>query len=437
MVRESIGSTGRPGLAGLVLASALLLVGCSSGGDGDTAATPTPQPPVTAPVTPPPVTEPAPEPPVTAPVAQSCEKGGYVDNGFRDAALALLSRLAIQAPGQGAHGAIRANLGSGHTDPTGVDWHYISAYHVNLALLETLRVAPAQAPMVADWLRWQARHVSSVGAQQGMVFDHWVRSTDLRESQCPPGMDASACPQVDAYDSTAASVLLMADGYLAATGDAALLRETVVRAALVAMAATMRTLTPSDGLSLAKPDYPEQYLMDSVEVAAGWRAWARVQQSVYADATGASASLAAAQRTENAMRQRLWHAPSQAWRVSLQTGAPDFTVWYADTVAQAWPLLWGVAGPTSSDGASAWRNAIARWQGENDWSRRNVDPDGFWWPAVAAAAVCVGDAAGARTWVARARADWLKPSEPFAWPFQVGDLRWLFWLSDPVTAPRP
>lgn len=376
--------------------------------------------------------------PVTEPADTGCDKGGLVDAGFRDAALAALSRLVVHAPGLAADGAVRANSAPGHVDPSGQAWHFISAYQVNLALMEALRVAPDNAPVAAGWLRWQARHTTPTGAGQGVVFDHWIRVSDLHVAPCPPGRVLGDCPQVDAYDSTAASALLMADAYLAATGDAALLREPAVRAALERSAGTVVALTEPDGLSSAKPGHRVEYLMDAAEVVAGWRAWARVQQSAYGDRAGAQASLDAARRMEDAMRRQLWHAPSQAWRVSRQAGAPDVSVWYPDTVAQAWPLLWGVRGPAATDAATAWRDMSARWRGADGWTHRNVDPDGFWWPAAAVAARCVGHGADARRWVARARAAWLAPGDPFAWPFQVGDLRWLFWLSDPAAVvPRP
>jgi hypothetical protein len=413
------------------LALAALLIACSGG--SEPAAHPAAAAMAAAPAA-------APTPAAASASAStpaSCERGGLVDADFRDAALSVLSRLAVHAPGLAAHGAIRSNLAPGHIGPDGAPWHFVSAYQVNLALSEALRVAPHQAPVAAAWLRWQARHTTATGPGQAIVFDHWVRGSDLHVSSCPAGRLPAACPDVDAHDSTAASLLLMADAYLAASGDAALLRESAMRSALEGAAAAVTALTGVQGLTSAKPGFLVDYLMDAAEVAAGWRAWARVQQAAYADAAGAAASLAAAVRTEEAMRMHLWHAPSRAWRVSLQAGAPDFSVWYADTVAQAWPLLWGVAGPSPPDAANAWRHASRRWQGAADWSRRDVDPDGFSWPSAAVAARCVGDARPARTWVARARGTWLQPARPFAWPFQVGDLRWLFWLSDPVPRAQP
>ncbi len=364
-----------------------------------------------------------------------------MDATFRDAALQALDRLVVRAPGKSADGAIKVHHSPGHLDPQGAVWHYVSAYQVNLGLLGVLRVAPQLAPTAAQWLRWQAAHTTPTGPSESVVFDHWVRASDLQESTCPPGKSARACPQVDAYDSTAASLLLLARAYAQASADRAVLRELPVRRALEEAAATLARLTQPHGLPWAKPDHQVAYLMDAVEVSAGWRAWAQLQREIYGIPQAAKNSLAFAQRTDAAVQKNLWHAPSQSWRVSLDAAKPDFSHWYPDTVAQSWPLLWmdGTApegsGAAVSRAQSVWRQAAAPWQGRAGWPQRNVDPEGFWWPAVAVAARCIGDDVAAAAWVARARSVWLRPEAPFAWPFQVADLQWLLWLADPVPLP--
>ena len=368
------------------------------------------------------------------PATHGCAGGGLVDDVFRDAALGALQALVIHAPGLPADGAVQAHHSAGHVDPAGQAWHYVSAYQVNLAFLGALAVDPRLAGAAAGWLRWQAAHTAFTGPGQGVVFDHWVRAEGFAESTCPPGMAAATCPRVDAYDSTAASLLLLADAYAATPGSAALLQASTVRVALEAAAGTLTAMTQHQGLSWAKPDHQVAYLMDAVEVAAGWRAWARLQTAVYGAPQASQASLAAARRLDAAIVRHLWHAPSQTWRVSLGATPADFGRWYPDTVAQAWPLLWSEAAEPAARARAmaAWRQAAQAWQGPPGWAGHNVDPAGFWWPAVAVAARCLGDEAAPRAWTERARRQWLRPDAPFAWPFQVGDLRWLLWLADPV-----
>ncbi len=360
-----------------------------------------------------------------------CAPGELVDPAFRDAALGALERLAVHASGRAADGAVRTHHSAGHVDTQGRAWHQVSAYQANLGLIGALRVAPRLLPLAASWLRWQARHIAPVGVSRGVVLDHWVRAGDFEESTCPPGIAQPLCGHVDAFDSTAASTLLMADAYLRHGGDVFVLREPAMRQALEAAAAAIRELTTADGLTHAKPTHRVVYTMDAVEVTAGWRAWARVQRDAYAEPLSAENSFAAAARGEAGLTTRLWDEDAGAWRVSLGAGAPQHARWYPDTVAQAWPLLWGAGAGFAERARATWRRVIAPWQGTSHWARGNVDPDGFWWPAAAVAALCTGDAAAARTWVARARQRWLDPSAPFAWPFQVGDLLWLLWLAEP------
>ena len=365
-----------------------------------------------------------------------CATGGLVDAVFRDAALATLAGLVVHAPGRSADGAVRSHHSAGHVDAQGRAWHQISAYQVNLGLLGALRVAPAsQLPVAAGWLGWLARHIAPGGASRGVVLDHWVRAGDFEESTCPPGLAPQQCEAVDAFDSTAATTLLLADAYLQRGGDVMLIRAPGMRAVLEAAATTLQALTVTDGMTLAKPSHPVVYTMDVVEVIAGWRAWGRVQQAAYAQPQSAINSFAVAAAAEAGLRKRLWHAPSAAWRVHLEAAAPQRSIWYPDTVAQAWPLLWGVDAGPPGRAAEAWRQAIAPWQRNPHWARSTADPEGFLWPAVAVAALCTGDEAAARTWVARARQQWLDTKPIFAWPFQVGDLLWLLWLSEPQTHP--
>ena len=366
----------------------------------------------------------------------TCPHGGLVDAEFRDAAVATLERLTVQAPGRTAHGAIRAHQTAGFVDTAGRAWHQVSAYQVNLGMIGALRVAPQLLPLAQDWLGWQARHMAVLGPSRGVVLDHWVRADDLAESTCPPGMAQSLCGHVDAFDSTAASTLLMADAFLRHGGSIFVLREPAMRQALEAAATALRELTTPEGLTMAKPNYRVMYTMDLVEVAAGWRAWARVQRDAYSEPQSGEISLAAARRAGLALRTHLWDATAKTWRVSQGAGAPQLQRWYPDTVAQAWPLLWDADAGPEKRARDTWRRAIAPWQSPTlHWARSNVDPDGFFWPAVAVAARCTGNDAAARQWVARVRLRWLDPADPFPWPFQVGDLLWLLWLADPPQAP--
>ena len=376
----------------------------------------------------------------TPPMDSLCPPGTLVDAAFRDAAVLTMRQLVVRAPGQPSHGAVRRALAAAHVDGQRRPWHHIAAYEGNLGLIGALRIDPTLRTEAADWLRWQVRNLPLRGVDQGVLHDRWVLADGSQQSSCPPDIDARHCQQIDATDSTIASLFLMAKAYLDNGGDPALLREPAVRLALERAAVTLARLQQPHGLSWAKRSHPVAYLMDAVEVAAGWRAFAQVQDKVWAQPDAAQTSRARAQRTSTAVEQRLWDAGSGLWRVSLDAGPAQIQHWYPDTMAQAWPLLWSVPDQPGAFQASraAWPRAVTRWRNPDAaWQRRNVDPAGFWWPAAAVAAHCVGDTTAAADWVARARAAWLRPEAPFAWPFQVSDLLWLLWLAEPGPPQAP
>ena len=369
-------------------------------------------------------------------VGSRCVGAALVDPAFRDAAVSTLDELAVRAPGLPADGAVRAHRDAGYRDAQGRAWHQVSAYQVNLGMIGALHADARVLPVAAGWLRWQARHIAASGPARGVALDHWVRADTLEQVLCPAGMAPQRCADVDAYDSTAASTLLFADAYLRRASSAALLREPDVRRALEDAAAALLGLSDARGLTVAKPGHAVVYTMDMAEVVAGWRAWARLQRDAYAQPASAEQTLVLATRAENAMRREL--ATESGWSVNLGSGPPQRFRWYPDTVAQAWPLLWlPLASGEREHADQLWRRAIAPWQRARalHWATTNVDPEGFWWPAVAVAAQCTGDESNARAWVARARKQWMDPAAPFAWPFQVGDLLWLLWLADPVDPP--
>ncbi|BDI07419.1 hypothetical protein [Sphaerotilus microaerophilus] len=377
----------------------------------------------------------------TPPIDSACPAGNLVDPAFRDAAVLTMRRLVVRAPGRATHGAVRRSLGAAHVDRRGRTWHHVAAYEANLGFVGALRVDATMRREAADWLRWQAAQLPLSGPDRGVLHDRWVLADGSQQSACPADIDARHCRQIDAVDSTLASFFLMAQAYLRHGGDAALLREPALRAAFDVAAATLATLQQTEGLSWAKADHPVAYLMDAVEVAAGWRALAQLQAEAWGDAAGAAVSRHQAQRTQDALQRSLWDGSAGLWRVSLNGPATRLARWYPDSMAQAWPLLWGPAGRDPAQvtrDRAAWQRAAAAWHTpERHWAARNVDPAGFWWPAAAVAAHCSGDAGAAADWVARARRAWLAGPPPFPWPFQVSDLLWLLWLAEPGPPQAP
>src|SRR5205823_4074414 len=91
-------------------------------------------------------------------------------------------------------------------------------------------------------------------------------------------------------------------------------------------------------------------------------------------------------------------------------------VWYPDTVAQAWPLLFGVLSDRPETARATMALVNDTWDGEPkpDWTRNVVDPGGFTWPPIASAArpvrwvpnLCPIPGRRSRSKASRGRAGW-------------------------------
>lgn len=147
---------------------------------------------------------------------------------------------------------------------------WIAPYFAHFAALALLS-GHAHAPNPEDliragrWLGWCATHQSAEG--------YWTDFEGTRSSVADTGT-------VDAWDSSAALFLLVAERYRRAGGEDKPETLTAARRAFACLA----RLTDADGLTWAKPDYRVKFLMDNIEVLAGWRAAA-----AHFDASGSPA----------------------------------------------------------------------------------------------------------------------------------------------------
>ncbi len=133
------------------------------------------------------------------------------------------------------------------------------AHFAALALLANVARAPQPDDLarVGRWLAWCAEHQAPGG--------FWSDREGTRASSADTG-------KTDAWDSSAALYLRVLDGYRSAGG--ALLPAWLEAAQR--SVACLEALTDEDGLTWAKPDYRVKFLMDNIEVWAGWRAAAAV-----------------------------------------------------------------------------------------------------------------------------------------------------------------
>lgn len=204
------------------------------------------------------------------------------------------------------------------------EWHAVAACLARVRACQLpdgafAQVAPGENPKAPVWVAPYFAHVAALAllAKQART----PQSDDLArvgrwlawcvEHQAPGGYwtdregTAASCAdtgKVDAWDSSAALFLRALDGYRRAGGSI----PPAWSAAARRSAACLEALTDEDGLTWAKPAYRVKFLMDNVEVRAGWQAAAAL--------SAASGAQADAERAQ-ARAERLGAAPLPSfWR---------------------------------------------------------------------------------------------------------------------------
>ncbi|MEO0557470.1 MAG: hypothetical protein AAF170_04720 [Bacteroidota bacterium] len=328
--------------------------------------------------------------------------------------------VALQERGPESEGALAM-----HADASfvldGEGSRHVVPYFSNLAVAALLEADPSpRSREVAElWIDW---FLDRVGPE-GVPVEHWVGMKRGLELTCParfptqPSVDR--CEAIDATDSAASTFLILLAAYHRAGGSEAFLRQREVQVREVAQ--TLLDLQDTDGLTIARTDYPVKYLMDNAETVAGLRAVASLdhevfegeQRAVYKDAADRAADgLATLLDPETGL-----YAWAKLPDDSLESARLDR--WYADAVAQVWPLVFEV-----TDAIGGYRQLDAAWDGSTqpDWALHR-DASGFAWPVLGLAAHRAGDRAAAQR---QADALWQRHvGSRSAGPFTVADAGWL------------
>jgi len=311
-----------------------------------------------------------------------------------------------------------------HTDPSfyvdGQGYRHVVPYFSNLAVAALLDTDPSSRSRdVAElWIDW---FLSRIGPE-GVPVEHWVGMEDGLELTCPASMptrpSVERCEAIDATDSAASTFLIVLESYRAAGGSQAFLRQREEPIRRVAQ--TVLDLQEADGLTIARSDYPVKYLMDNAETVAGLRAMARLERDVLG---GRGAEFdAAANHTADGLAD-LYDPTTRlyAWAKmpdgTLQSARMDR--WYADAVAQVWPLVFAV-----TEAPTGYRQLDEAWNGAERpaWAEHR-DASGFAWPVLGIAAQRAGDRAAAQR---QADALWQRHVvSRSAEPFTVADVGWL------------
>lgn len=287
----------------------------------------------------------------------------------------------------------------------------ISPYFANLAATGWAKSSSSLANVQA-WMRWYVAHLNATDrwGLGGTIYDYTIDAS---------GNEVSA-QNADSTDAYAATFLSLARA-LYDTNDAgsqAYIRS--IAPALRQIANVLIATQTADGMTVAKPDYPVEYLMDNTEVYRGLRDMAYLSQSAFADPSGASTYASHAALVANGIAT-LWNAQAQAYAPSRQGSvfaSVSWTVWYPDATSQLFPIVNGVLAPSDSRAQGLYATFNRAFPG---WDTL-ATPDGFPWALAADAAAIMGDSMRTSTYVQAVAARY--GASDFPWPWYCAEGGW-------------
>jgi hypothetical protein len=268
----------------------------------------------------------------------------------------------------------------------------INPYFANIGALGLVAANTTSSRAGAlNWMKWYLAHLNAaaLNVPANSVFDY---------TYDPVAKTETSVGDFDSVDSYASTTLNLA--YRAySSGDAGLQSYVSTNIGTYEAIANLLDYGPPTGVRIqagnpdadltdAKPSYLIAYTMDNSEVYSGLRDFAlletllgRTAQSTYYSSW--------ANTTKNAIISKLWNPTNNNWNWAYANSS-NTNIFYAQGVAQLWPIIHGVVTPTDPKATSGWAQFSASYP---TWY--NSVPDGYPWVSIARAAQLMGETAHA------------------------------------------
>jgi hypothetical protein len=287
--------------------------------------------------------------------------------------------------------AEQAAMIRGQQRPSGAILHGsggVNPYFGNYAALGLLAEgSSASVAAAARWLDWVHAHLNTAPTADGgrYTIDDYaiVQGAEV---------DRHSYDSVDSY----AATTLMVAAQLWQRGDSATKAGVVDRMEALERVADLLGPAPTgvrktSGLTQATFTYNVAYLMDNAEVASGLRDFAALENSL---GRGAQASTYGgwAETVRTAIIATQWNAQRSLWSWHDSVAPTLSGPFYAQSMAQYFPVVFGVVAPDDPRALASWTELTSRWP---DWRSNRLDRAEAATPMAYAAAL-VGDTSGAR-----------------------------------------
>jgi hypothetical protein len=286
----------------------------------------------------------------------------------------------------------------------------IMPYYSNLAAIGLARTAnPVYYPKIKDWMQWYISHLN--------YPDKWGLSCTIYDYNVS-GSTETATNDADSTDSYAATFASLAWAYWQTGDPTAQNYIRSLRYELDCIGGVIVQTQQRNGLTWAKPDYQIQYLMDNCEVYKGLRDLANIFEYAFNDTTGRDGYNSYAEKAFNGIQTVLWDAAHNNYLTYAGAPPTNWSVWYPDSTAQLFPVLYRVLAPTDVRAKHLYNMFNRSWP---NWTSLNF-PDPFPWAVVSAAAAQMNDTARVNSYIVTIQNKYV--NKGFLWPWYCAESGW-------------
>ena len=212
--------------------------------------------------------------------------------------------------------------------------NYIVPYFLNLSLLNELpkkknyKDTRNYILWVFDNLNYPDKH-----GMTGTIYDFYITKSGLE----------TPVEKYDSVDSYSASFLMMLNEYTKLSGDKSIVKENSKK--ILDIVYTLAFLQDSDGLTTAKPNHKEKYLMDNCEVYGGLTAYLELAER-YSELEQNQKEYYPRVRKniKDAINSILFNEINNNfdWAFDGLAHTSDWNVFYPDSYAQLFPILFDI-----------------------------------------------------------------------------------------------
>lgn len=290
----------------------------------------------------------------------------------------------------------------------------IEPYFANLGAIGWLS-DPAKIPQVEAWMQWYISHFNwpDYNGLYGTVYDYNLS-----------GSTETSTGKYDSADSYAATFLSLAET-LWNTGDAGaqtFIKTTIGEYDFNVVGNVITLLQQKNGLVIAMPDYPVEYLMDNSEDYRGLMDFANLATQAWGDTATTTYYKTAAAGIQSGIQNVLFISSSGLYHTSAGSAVPNLSTWYPDSVGQLYPITNGVIAPSSSQAKNLYETFNSAWPG---WPQLSFNSqDSFPWCVVGYAGYLMGDTTNTNSYLLSIENKYVNAAPPFPWPFYTAEGGW-------------